>query len=126
MGLWWRRKRRRNLLKPVLSIEGMSADAYQRWTRTTAVYPKSVAQTYLVHGLTSEAGEVAALYKRALRDGKTVTREALRDELGDVLWYVARLADESGIELSEVMRMNHDKLEGRVSRGTLRGKGGSR
>ncbi len=48
------------------------------------------------------------------------------EELGDVLWYVAVLAAEFKIPLSEVARVNADKLIDRASRGTLVGSGDNR
>ncbi|MDR3723003.1 MAG: hypothetical protein P4K83_00760 [Terracidiphilus sp.] len=64
---------------------------YILWTDSTAVYPKDQAQEYLDLGLLSEAGEVAALYKRRIRDGKEIDADDECKELGDCAWYLARL-----------------------------------
>ncbi len=104
-------------------------DAYQRWTRTTAVYPRttSVMFAYLALGLNGEAGEVAEHYKKVLRgDAVCSDKQAVVKELGDVLWYLARLADELGFNLSEVARVNQDKLNSRKDRGVLKGSGDDR
>lgn len=63
-----------------------------------------------VHGLTSEAGEVANEYERSLREGWTLDRDKVKTELGDVLWNVARLASLNGWEIEELMDENIDKL----------------
>lgn len=68
----------------------MPIDEYVRWTDTTAVYPKEREQEYLRLGLLSEAGEVAGVLKRRVRDS-VVAPEKLLAEVGDLLWYLARL-----------------------------------
>lgn len=106
----------------------MLADAYQKSTKATAIYPRDQGILYTILGLTNEAGEVAGKYKKFIRDGShwMDVRQMLIDELGDVLWYAARLADELDADLSEVMERNLSKLKGRSARGTLGGSGDKR
>ena len=51
---------------------------------------------YPALGLVNEAGEVAGKIKKVFRDKggeiNAETREALKAELGDVLWYLAQVA----------------------------------
>jgi NTP pyrophosphatase (non-canonical NTP hydrolase) len=88
----------------------MTFDDYQAATADSAIYPPDAALLYTALGLASEAGEVAGAVKRILRDdGGQVTparAAAIRDELGDVLWYVARLAAELGLSLDDVATAN--------------------
>lgn len=105
-----------------------SIDTYQYWTRHTIVYPPTQPIEYLTLGLSSEAGEVAAIIKRWIRDETptdVVTKE-LEKELGDVLWYVARLADEAGLSLQAIIEGNKRKLEKRQLENKLKGKGDDR
>ncbi len=53
-------------------------------------------------------------------------REALKSELGDVLWYVSQVCTELGIELDEVAQGNIEKLLDRLERGKIKGDGDSR
>jgi NTP pyrophosphatase (non-canonical NTP hydrolase) len=103
---------------------------YQRLSRSTAEYPRHEALTYPALGLAGEAGEFADHAKKVIRDdGGQVTpqrREAMAKELGDVLWYVAQLASELGLELEQVARDNLDKLLSRQQRGVLSGSGDER
>jgi NTP pyrophosphatase (non-canonical NTP hydrolase) len=104
---------------------------YQSRSRETAVYPEAGNNiVYPALGLCGEAGETAEKVKKAIRDdGGTLTeerREAIAAELGDVLWYVAQLATEAGLELEEVAQANLDKLASRQRRAVLHGSGDDR
>ena len=104
---------------------------YQRGSRATAVYPDAGDNLlYPTLGLCGEAGEVAEKVKKMIRDdGGELTpqrREALAGELGDVLWYVAQLATEAGLELGEVAEGNLAKLRSRQERAVLQGSGDER
>jgi NTP pyrophosphatase (non-canonical NTP hydrolase) len=107
-----------------------SFDLYQRYTERHALYPKTSGLLYTTLGLAGEAGEVANQVKKAVRDdGGTVTAArlgALRDELGDVLWYLAAVAREAGLSLSEIASANLTKLDARKEAGTIRGSGDKR
>ena len=92
------------------------------------MYPHAGSNlTYPALGLCGEAGEAAEKVKKTLRDdGGQLTpqrREALAAELGDVLWYVAQLATEAGLDLDELARANLDKLSSRRDRAVLHGSG---
>ena len=106
----------------------MLANYYQSATKKTAIYPREQGVLYTILGLTNEAGEVAGKYKKFIRDGShwMDVRQMLIDELGDVLWYAARLADEIDADLSEIMERNLSKLKSRSDRGTLGGSGDKR
>ena len=108
-----------------------SFNDYQQATSQTAKYPPSQALEYLSLGIASEAGEVAGKMKKWIRDGDSkMTREewvqAMSSEIGDVLWYVARLADELGLSLSEIAEENMAKLLDRNARGVIGGSGDNR
>ena len=108
----------------------MELAEYQQLSRRTAEYPRAAWLSYPALGLAGEAGEVAEHVKKAIRDdGGEVSdarRAALAKELGDVLWYVAQLASELGLELEEIARENLDKLLSRQHRGVLSGSGDDR
>ncbi|HEX7609530.1 MAG TPA: nucleoside triphosphate pyrophosphohydrolase family protein [Solirubrobacteraceae bacterium] len=108
----------------------MELSEYQHLSRRTAEYPREAWLAYPALGLAGEAGEVAEHAKKAIRDdGGAVTgerREAMAKELGDVLWYVAQIASELGLELDDVAQANLDKLLSRQRRGVLSGSGDER
>jgi NTP pyrophosphatase (non-canonical NTP hydrolase) len=103
-----------------------SFDDYQKFARSTAIYPPDAGIIYPALGLASESGEVAGKVKKYIRDGGEFPVDDLKKELGDVLWYVAVLAAEFKINLSDVARANVDKLMDRASRNALGGSGDNR
>lgn len=66
-----------------------------------------------VLGLTGEAGECADIVKKNRFQGHELDKYHLKDELGDVLWYIAETASGLGITLEEVAQYNLDKLHKR-------------
>jgi NTP pyrophosphatase (non-canonical NTP hydrolase) len=69
--------------------------------------------TYSVLALCGEAGELANKLKKSLRAGTAPDPAVLADELGDVLWYVAAVAHDLGMDLNQIALMNLDKLAAR-------------
>jgi NTP pyrophosphatase (non-canonical NTP hydrolase) len=109
----------------------MDFTQYQAKAQTTALYPNMGQNPYYpALGLGGEVGEVLNKVKKIMRDhdGKLTDeyREILKKELGDVLWYVAALASELGLNLEEVAQLNLEKLASRKERGTLGGDGDNR
>lgn len=96
-------------------------------------YQKLAGETDLEHplnyyflGLTEEAGEVAGLRKRYLRDEGNTDYDVLTKELGDVMWYVARLGWRYGLKLDDIANANIAKLQDRKNRGVILGSGDNR
>jgi NTP pyrophosphatase (non-canonical NTP hydrolase) len=98
---------------------------YQEKTGETAIYPDDQALEYLALGLNGEAGEVAEKIKKHIRDDKKFDEDFAK-ELGDVMWYLARLIDEFGGDMSEVAQANLEKLLDRQERDKLQGSGDNR
>lgn len=98
----------------------LSFEEYQQQAKRTALYPNRLRNLeYPTLGLAGEAGEVANVVKKIQRDfGGVVTDEIrlkLKDELGDVLWYISACADELGLTLAEIAEFNVEKLAARHS-----------
>jgi len=108
----------------------MNIIEYQNKTIETAVYPGAGEHgfqeiNYLVHGLTSEAGEVSGKLKKIIR-GDSIPPEAFIAEVGDVLWYLARICDNLGVNLEQVAAYNYQKLQERATAKTIQGDGDNR
>ncbi|MEO8193551.1 MAG: nucleoside triphosphate pyrophosphohydrolase family protein [Gemmatimonadales bacterium] len=71
-------------------------------------------------GLNGEAGEIADHVKKVMFHGHPLddaTRDKIAKEIGDILWYCAMAARGIGIDLSEIARMNVEKLRKRYPDG---------
>lgn len=64
-------------------------------------------------GLSTEVGEFLSPIKAHVFYGKELDRTNLKEELGDVLWYIAITADELGVSFEELMEVNIAKLKAR-------------
>ena len=105
-------------------------DDYQSATTRTAVFPESIGLPYTALGINGEAGEVAELVKKLYRDFAGVPdkkfRHAAKQEVGDVLWYLAQFCRMAEISLEDCARENLEKLAARQERGTIHGSGNDR
>jgi len=109
----------------------MNFNDYQIKSRKTAKYPAiGHAVIYPTLGLVNEAGEVAGKIKKVFRDKdgeiNPETRDALKAELGDVLWYMAQVATELNLSLDDIAEANIAKLMDRLERGKIKGDGDNR
>ena len=102
----------------------MTLNEYQDFAIRSAIYPTDMKVIYPCIGLSGECGEVAEKIKKGIRDNNGLFN--IRDiglELGDVLWYVANIANDLGLTLEEIAIMNEDKIIKRKQNNTLRGNG---
>jgi NTP pyrophosphatase (non-canonical NTP hydrolase) len=96
-------------------------DEYQRVARETDKYVADDEKGLLVSllGIAGESGQLLTGYKKRIRDGAAYSKfqSQIREELGDVLWYVANIASRLGLNLSEVAAHNLRKTRGRWLQG---------
>src|SRR6202035_2372931 len=110
----------------------MNFDDYQKQALTTAISSNNEFNDLLhwVLGINGEAGEIAEKLKKIVRDKNGEINEQdkveLAKEIGDVLWYLAVLAQHLGVSLDVVAQQNLAKLKSRKDRGVLGGSGDNR
>ena len=97
----------------------MTINEYQRLALTTA--NKQLTPTQMlengVMGLCGEAGEVIDIVKKHLFHLHPLDADKLKDELGDVAWYLALTSHALGLTLEEVLEHNIEKLKKRYPEG---------
>lgn len=76
-------------------------------------------------GISGESGEVSELIKKGVfhKVPGLLTPEKMAKELGDLLYYTAKMADLFGLDLEEIAVMNQDKLKARYPNGFVPGGG---
>lgn len=96
----------------------MDFDRYQILARRTQNHELSSVdkELHALHGLASEVGEIHAIFQKSYQ-GHPVKIEQIVDELGDLLWFAAELADRFDVRLSSVAVHNVEKLEKRYPEG---------
>jgi NTP pyrophosphatase (non-canonical NTP hydrolase) len=109
----------------------MTLDEYQKLAIRTGRPPGSKDELYhLALGLVGETGEIAEKLKKLIRDKDSdesqLDIDDMAKELGDVLWYVAGLADYFKLSLDAVGDKNIAKLADRAKRGKIKGSGDNR
>ncbi len=108
----------------------MTFEEYQRKDVATAIYGAGNRVVYPTLGLCGEAGEVAEKIKKVLRDKEGVflveDKEQIKKELGDVLWYIANIANDLFINMDDIAKGNIEKLNSRKERGVIHGSGDNR
>lgn len=110
--------------------ELLNFNSYQEKAVATAIYGVGSKIIYPALGLGNEAGEVLGKIKKVLRDNNgEFTKEnsaIIGDEIGDVLWYMAALARDLGLDLGTIASNNLKKLADRQARNVISGSGDSR
>lgn len=113
----------------------MNLDKYQKEAREFDNFEISVNLTEpgfieKVLGLVGEAGETADKVKKIIRDkggrAEADDIDAIKKELGDILWYVANVARYLGLKMSDIAETNIEKLSSRKARHKLHGSGDER
>jgi NTP pyrophosphatase (non-canonical NTP hydrolase) len=116
----------------------MELNDYQQAAKTTAKYPHKNRISYPISMIAGEAGELVGRYAKILRgdyggedpmviiEADPALKAYFIKELGDILWGIALLADELGVSLDKVARINLEKLRSRAERGVIKGSGDER
>ena len=108
----------------------MTFNEYQNEAAQTAVYSDNSKIIYPALGLSNEAGEVLGKIKKVLRDNNGVYSPAsvveIGKEIGDVLWYIAALSRDLGLDMNAIAENNIAKFKDRMNRGVIQGSGDNR
>jgi len=95
----------------------MTAREYQKLAnRTDAPLTDkyhSMGAIHMLMGMTTEIGELMDPYKKNLAYEKPVDIVNVKEEVGDLMWYVANFCNLNGFDLEEIMETNIKKLQER-------------
>lgn len=112
----------------------MNLNEYQKLAAKTDLYEfkdlKDPGFTEKILGLCGETGEVADKFKKVIRDEdgqiSPDSKDGIKKELGDVLWYIAAISRYLEIPLEDIAQANLDKLAARQKANKLHGAGDNR
>lgn len=99
----------------------MQADTFQQMCQRTVcdqnrasmklTFPTNVALSHGVMGIVKEGGELLSLLEKYIWYGQPLDKLKIKDELGDVLWYIALVCNTLGIRLEDIFDANQAKLK---------------
>lgn len=75
--------------------------------------PKNIRLLHAALGLSTEAGEIQDQLKKSIFYGKSLDTVNLVEEAGDIMWFLAILADALGTSFEEIQEKNIAKLKAR-------------
>jgi NTP pyrophosphatase (non-canonical NTP hydrolase) len=107
-------------------------DEYQKLALRTAASDQDDFNQLMhwVLGTVAESGEVAAKFQKIIRDKNSVVSpediKEIETEIGDVLWYLAVLANHLGLSFETLAEKNIAKLASRLERNQIGGSGDNR
>lgn len=73
-------------------------------------------EMHALHGLAAEVGELHAIYQK-MYQGHVDNLDHVKIELGDILWFIAEYCTAFGWNLSDIAKMNIEKLKARYPDG---------
>lgn len=65
---------------------------------------------HMTIGISTESGELLDVYKKAFAYGKAIDTVNVKEEIGDLLWYIVNLCSINGFDIEEIMHTNIMKL----------------
>ncbi len=93
----------------------MKPNDYVRLANRTRVNigDKEKDVAHMIYGMLTELGELADVYKKGMAYKKNMDMINVREEIGDIMWYIAGLCDIEGFDLDKIMEINIAKLQAR-------------
>ena len=96
-------------IKATARTDGDNAHYAQAASRAMAC----VKMTHYTDGLCTEAAELKDVFKKHIAYGTAIDMPNVKEEAGDLLWYLARICDLAGWTIEELMELNINKLKAR-------------
>jgi NTP pyrophosphatase (non-canonical NTP hydrolase) len=90
----------------------MTIENYQEEVKRTLTDLPGVLdnELHMVLGMTTESSEIADVYKKALAYNKPIDYINVKEEIGDLMFYVANMCNLNGWGLKDLLETNINKL----------------
>jgi NTP pyrophosphatase (non-canonical NTP hydrolase) len=93
----------------------MKLNDYCEWTGNTFAKLDTplLDNLHMTSGMTTELGELVDVFKKYMVYGKEIDWINVREEIGDMMWYIASFCKINDLDLEEIIENNVKKLESR-------------
>jgi NTP pyrophosphatase (non-canonical NTP hydrolase) len=93
----------------------MNYKEYQKEAARTCANLKSETENnlHMMLGMQTETAELSDVFKKNLAYGKPIDWVNVKEEIGDLMWYIANFCTMNVIDLEQIMQTNIDKLRAR-------------
>ena len=91
----------------------LSAKTCKMFSEGLNLTPSQANLLHAILGISGESGELVDGFKKHLIYNKPVDVENLKEEAGDILWYMALLFREINVDFADIMGQNIAKLQKR-------------
>lgn len=100
-------------------MKPMNFNIYQNQVKRTMNFTGTECEIVanMCMGIAGESGEVVDYVKKVLFHGKELDYLKLKEEIGDLMWYIAALCNKANIDLEEIAFLNIEKLQKRYPNG---------
>lgn len=68
---------------------------------------------HMVSGMITESAEIMDVYKKHIAYGKPLDLVNVKEEIGDLMWYIINMCNLHDWNLEDIMQTNIDKLSSR-------------
>lgn len=68
---------------------------------------------HMVSGMVTEAAEIMDVYKKHIAYGKPLDLVNIKEEIGDLMWYIANMCNLHDWSLEDILGTNIEKLKSR-------------
>lgn len=96
----------------------MTPNQYQERAARTINKSNNILEQrqHALFGMASEVGEIHGIFQKHYQ-GHSINYTELKQEIGDLLWFIAEFCTASGWDMEYIMQMNLDKIERRYPDG---------
>lgn len=93
----------------------MTTQEYQKQAEITLAKCETglLDDFHMITGMQTESAEISDVYKKHIAYGKPLDFVNIKEEIGDIMWYIANMCNLHGWDLSEIMATNIEKLKAR-------------
>lgn len=94
-----------------MNLKDYQKAALRTMSSDTPMYDVSPILVHCAVGICTESGELLSSIKKSLFYGRDVDNENIKEEIGDLMWYIQNLCTERGWDLEEILSENIRKLQ---------------